>query len=384
MHLDPLLPPLVAIALAILLIGLGLRALRQPHVVAYLLAGVMIGPGVLDLLPDPDLISRVGALGVVLLLFFIGMEVSPTRLVENWRVAVLGTLLQIAASVACAWVLGWWLDWTIQRSILLGFVIALSSSAVVLKLLKDRNELDTDVGQDVLGVLLVQDMAVIPMLIVLGLLGGTQSSWTSLTMQLVGGVAIIGFVVWLVRRDQIRLPFARALREDHELQVFSAAVAALGLALLTGLVGLSTALGAFVGGMFIASARETAWVHASLEPFRVVFVAVFFVSVGALIDLEFLRQNAWIVLSLLVAVFATNTVINMFTLRMFGSRWDESLYGGALLAQIGEFSFVLSAVGLQTGIINEFSYRMTVGIIALSLLVSPGWIALTNAVLHRR
>ncbi len=384
MHLDPLLPRIVGICLVVLSIGLILKRLGQPHVVGYLLTGAAIGPYALGLVTDAALIGHLGSIGVVLLLFFVGMEVSPQRLIDNWKIAIIGTLLQVVISVGCAWLLGALLQWPIQRSILLGFVISLSSTAVVLKLLQDWGQMDTLAGQTSLGILLAQDLAIIPMLIVLGALGGQETQTHEIVLQVVGGVFAIGLSVWIIRSEKIRLPIGKSIRSDHELQVFAAACIALGLAFLTGVCQLSTALGAFLGGMLIGSARETSWVHTSLEPFRVVFVAIFFVSIGMLVDLEFLRKHWWKVALLVVAVFLTNTFINTATIRTFRVSWKESLYAGALLAAIGEFSFVLASVGVQSEIINQYGYQMTISVIALSLLLSPLWISLIKILLGVR
>jgi CPA2 family monovalent cation:H+ antiporter-2 len=143
MHIDPILPTLVGLVLSILLLGLLLKALRQPEIIGYLLAGVAVGPFGLALVQDPLLVQHMGALGVTLLLFFIGMEVSPRKLIQGWRVALIGTLLQVLVSVGLVWAIGAWLHWSLGRIVLLGFVVSLSSTAVVLKLLKDRQELHT-------------------------------------------------------------------------------------------------------------------------------------------------------------------------------------------------------------------------------------------------
>ncbi len=376
MHIDPLLPPLVGVVLSILLLGLALRRLGQPEIVGYLIAGALIGPQGFGWLTDAATIEHLGTLGVTLLLFFIGMEVSPTRLVQGWRIAVVGTLFQILASVALVWLIGYWFDWSLARVLLLGFVISLSSTAVVLRLLKDRGELDTPVGHDVLVVLLAQDLAVVPMLILLGLLGGTAPDATTLLLQVLGAVLLIGLGGWLATRERIELSWLRRVRNDREFQVFAALLICFGLAFATGLLQLSTALGAFVGGMLVASARETEWVHRSLAPFRTLFVALFFVSVGLLIDLNFIAEH-WLQISLLVlAVLLTNTLVNALVLRALRLPWDRSLLAGAMLAQIGEFSFVLAAAGLQAGIIGSYAYQTTMAIIAISLLLSAPWIAL--------
>ena len=378
MHLDPILPRIVAAVFVLLLIGLVLRRLRQPHVVVYLLAGVALGPNGLRLFSDEIILARVGDFGVVLLLFFVGMEVSLPSLLKSWRVSVVGTLLQVLASVGCVSVIGWLRDWSLARVVLIGFAISLSSTAVVVSLLRARNEIDSGAGRDAMGVLLIQDLALIPMLIVLGFLGGEPPTGKELSLQAVGGVALLALLAFLARRERISLPFGRMLRQDHELQVFSALALCFGFATLTGLLGLSTAVGAFVAGILVASTRETEWVHKSLEPFRVVLVALFFVSVGMLIDLQFLATHGKTMLLLVLAVLLTNWLINAGTLRALGRPWRHSLYVGALLAQLGEFSFVLAAVGRQTGIIEDFGYQLTIGLIAVTLLLSPLVVSLSR------
>jgi len=381
MHLDPVLPYTVGAILAILILGLLLRSLKQPHVVGYLIAGVVLGPHGIALVQDEVILGRLGAIGVVLLLFFIGMEASPRKLIENWKVAVLGTLLQILVSIGCVWPLGLILDWPIERIVLIGFVISLSSTAVVLKLLHDWKEFDTKVGQNVLAILLAQDLAVIPMLIILAMFGGSDAEHSNIYLQAGGSVLIAVIVGYIAVKNTIHLPLGRILGEDMEMHVFAALAVCLGLSLLTGLAGLSTALGAFVAGMLIGAAKETRWVHHSLEPFRVVFVALFFVSIGMLVDLDFLQSHWYQVGALIFLVLITNTFINGVILRMLGDNWRDSIYAGTLLSQIGEFSFLLAAVGIQAHIISDYAYRMTVVVISMSLLLSPAWIMLVKYVL---
>ena len=375
MHLDPLLPRLVGLVLAVLVLGLVLRLLRQPYSIGYLIAGVALGPHGVGLVEDDANAHHLGALGVVLLLFFVGMEVSLARLAQRWRVAIIGTALQIAGSVGFVAILGLVLEWTFARIVLLGFVISLSSTAIVLKLLQDWGELESPVGQDVVAVLLAQDLAIVPMLVTLQALGGEGLSPGELILQIVGGLAFVGCLAWLLTRKELRLPLGQGLREDHELQVFVALILCFGVALLTGLLGLSTALGAFLAGVLVATAQETHWVTERLDSFRVVFVALFFFSVGMLIDLGFVRENAAVLALLLAGVLLTNTLLNAGILRALGGGWRPSLYSGALLSQIGEFSFVLAAVGLQARVVSDYAYQTTVATIALSLVASPIWIA---------
>jgi CPA2 family monovalent cation:H+ antiporter-2 len=381
-HVDPLIPPLVGVIAVVLTLGLLLQAFRQPQLVGYILAGVLIGPAGLEIVTNQTLIEHLGAIGVTLLLFFIGMEVSPYRLVRGWRIAVLGTFFQVFVSVICVLLVGYWLGWSLGRIVLLGFVISLSSTAVVLKLLKDRGELETRAGNNVLLILLTQDLAIVPMLIAISFLSGERPDTGMLVRQILGGVMIVSLAVFTVTRRQFRLPLARWVRSDRELQVFAALLLCFGLAYITGELGLSSALGAFVAGMIVASARETEWVHNALEPIRVIFIGILFVSMGMLIDIQFLTEYWKQVLVLVVGVFLTNTFINAVVLKALGESWQISLYSAALLAQIGEFSFVLASVGIQAGLIEGFSYQMTIAVIALSLLVSPAWIAASKKLLR--
>ncbi len=378
MHHDPLLPQLLIAVLVLLGTGLAMRFLRQPHIVAYLMAGVILGPYGLGLLSDIESLSRAGEFGVALLLFFVGMKVSPRKLMQRWHLTGMGTLLQILASVGVSGLLGLSLGWDLNRILLIGFVISLSSTAVVINVLQDRDEIDTQVGRDVIGILLTQDLMIIPMIIIIGLLGGQEPTADGLLLQATGVILIIGVLWWLTTSDRVRLPLGARLRSDHEMQVFAALGLLLGMAVLFDFFGLSAALGAFLAGILIGVARETTWVQTRLDPFRVVFVALFFVSIGALVDLKFFREHIALIGSLVGLVLVTNWLINAFILRLLGESWSHSIYAGALLAQIGEFSFVLAALGLQLGTIGDFAYQLTVAVIAVSLLLSPTWINLAN------
>ncbi|MBC8192515.1 MAG: cation:proton antiporter [Candidatus Marinimicrobia bacterium] len=372
--MDPILPIIAGVAFAILILGLVLNKMKQPQIIGYIVVGVILGPHVLDVIHDLEVMNRMGSVGVLLLLFFVGMEVSLPRLLKNWRVVILGTILQIVLSVLVVLIIGHFVNWPIGRSILLGFVISLSSTAVVIKILQEWKQLDSEIGRDVLGILLVQDMAIIPMLIIINIFGGKTPSAFDIGLQLIGGVLMIALLVFILKRGQIKLPLSKLLKQDHELQVFFALVICLGMALITDLFQLSTALGAFLAGILISSAKETDWVHRVLEPFHVVFLSFFFVSIGFLLDLQFLADNFRIILLLAGAAFIINTFINAFILRIFSISWPRSLYTGAILAQIGEFSFVLAAVGWQVKMISETGYQLSLAVISVTLLLSPLWI----------
>jgi len=383
MHYDPFMLKIVGGLLGILGVAFVSRALRQPHVVGYLFAGILLGPHGLALLTEPDTLSRIGQIGVLLLLFFIGMENNPRELLTRWRITFIGTAVQIGASVGCIWLLGSWMGWNAPRIVLLGFVVSLSSTALVLNYLRETGQTGAKIGKDALGVLLAQDMAVIPMLIVIGLFGSGGINGATIALQLVGGALALGLMVWIVRGKNLRLPFSAKLRGDRELQIFVAFALCLGFALLAEGFQLSASLGAFLAGLLVGAARETEWVADRMEPFRVVFVALFFVSVGLLVSLDFVLEHAALVGFITLAVLFGNTLINALIFRALGDPWRYSVYAGAYLAQIGEFSFVLAAVGVRHGLITSFEYQLVVAVISATLLLSPAWIALIGRAQRR-
>ncbi|MDV7339603.1 cation:proton antiporter [Terasakiella sp. A23] len=372
--MDPALPLFLTILLILLGISLIGVLSKQPVIIGYLIAGIAIGPAGFALVTDPEMLTRLGAIGVVLLLFFIGMEISPAKIKSNLLLAGIGTLAQITITVLVLVGIGEIFDWPLNRSVLLGFVVALSSTAVILKLLEDWGELQSKTGQDVLAILLAQDVLVVPMILIVGYLAGSGEGESHLVLQGIGAVILVGFAVFVVTKKNLSLPFGNIIRKNHELQVLMALFVCFGLALISGLFELSTALGAFVGGMFIHATKDTNWVEHSLLGFKVIFIAMFFVSVGLLVDIPFFIANAGTVLGVAFLALFLNTALNTFILRLFKRSWKDSLYGGALLAQIGEFSFVLGELGFKSGVINTFGNQLVTLIIACTLLASPAWI----------
>jgi monovalent cation:H+ antiporter-2, CPA2 family len=274
--------------------------------------------------------------------------------------------------------LGWWLGWGTARILLLGFVISLSSTALVLNYLRETGQAEAKIGRDALGVLLAQDLAVIPMMIVVDYFGAGGVDGETIILQLIGGALALALLAWLVWGRNLRLPFSERLRGDRELQTFVAFAVCLGFALLFEGFELSASLGAFLAGMLIGAARETEWVADRMEPFRVVFVAVFFVSVGLLVSLDFVVAHAFLVAFLTLAVLLGNTAINAVIFHALGDPWRYSIYAGAHLAQIGEFSFVLAAMGGQAGLITSFEYQLVIAVISATLVLSPAWIGLVG------
>jgi len=375
MHYDPFMLKIVGAILGILGIVFVSRLLRQPHVVGYLLAGVVLGPHGLAVLTERATLSRLGEFGVLLLLFFIGMETDPRQLAARWRIAFVGTSVQIAVSILAMWGVGTWLGWHWPRIVLIGFVISLSSTALVLNYLRETGQMDAKIGKDALSVLLAQDVAVIPMLIIIDIFADGGIDRSTLTLQAIGAVAAGVLLFWIGRGSPIQLRLVGRLKTDSELQIFLAFLLCLGFAFIAEAFELSAALGAFLAGMLLGAARETGWVADRLEPFRIVFVGLFFVSVGLLVKLDFVTEHIVLVLLVTAAVLVGNTLISTLIFRALGDPWRYSLRAAAHLAQIGEFSFVLAAVGQKSRLITTFDYQLSIAVITATLILSPAWVA---------
>ncbi len=381
--LDPIISLVAILAILIIAISTILRKLNQTYIIGYILVGVILGENGLNVIKDTESIHLLGELGVILLLFFIGMEINLIDFLKRWKIAIIGTFLQITISVALVLLIGYYYNWNFARSVVLGFVIALSSSAVVIKLLQDKNLIDTKVGKNVLSILLAQDVALVPLLIIISQLGGKSESIESIVLMIIGAILIVVILGYIYVKGVIILPFSKKIYRDHELQVFMAIFLCFGCALATSLFGISAALGAFVGGIIINAARATHWIHDTLHSFRILFVSFFFISVGLQIDLTFIYKNLWAISTTIFVVYVTNHLLNSLVLRVFSCDWKEALLGGALLAQIGELSFLLSSTAFSLGIIENFGYNFTISLISLTLVVSPFWIAITERMIRR-
>lgn len=372
------LPIIAGIIIIILVITMILRRFNQQPLIAFIIAGMLVGPFGLKLIKDANVVATLGTMGIVLLLFFIGMHISLPQLISKWRIAIFGTIFQIFLSIFCVMILGKIFNWPIGLVILIGFIISLSSSAVVLKLLDQWNELKTKIGQNVLAVLIVQDIAVIPMIILINFLNGQGFNPLEFSVNMIG-VLLIFVLILLAMLFGKKIPIQP---KDKQVQLLVALAICFGLAGLSGLFGISPALGAFAGGIIVASTKQTKWISKSLESFHMVFVSLFFIYIGMLINLSFIFHNIGLILSLVLLVLFVNTLINTVILRALGDSWKESLYAGALLAQVGEFSFLLAEIGFGKGLITDHLYQALIAMIALSLLFSPFWVQLLKKILR--
>ena len=371
---------IATVAVAALVCGLVLTRLRQPVIVGYILAGVLLGPSGLGLVENRQSIALLAELGVLLLLFLIGMELSLRAFKRVWRVAMLGATLQIMLGLGVTWMLSWLFGWPPGLAVLLGFAVALSSTAVAIKMLEDVGELRTDVGTVAVGLLIAQDLAVVPMLLVINAMAAADSAgaWDAIFTIAAAGAFLVGLVVLLSRRQRLKLSIVSWIAEDTDLTAMAGLTICFAAAAISGVIGLSPAYGAFLAGLFLGNSRERPKMIAATQPIQAVFLMMFFLSIGLLLDLGFIWDNLATVLLLVVVVTVVKTIANIGILRLIGESWPRAIQAGTVLGQIGEFSFVLMAAGVAAGLINEDGNRLMIAVIALSLVVSPLWLIATR------
>jgi CPA2 family monovalent cation:H+ antiporter-2 len=369
---------LVAIAivgLAALLCGMAMTRLRQPALVGYILAGVLLGPSVAGLVVDRDMISLFAEIGVLMLLFLIGMELPLASFLKVWRMALACMALQIVGALCFAFLLSWTMDWTREAAIAAGFIMALSSTAVAIKILEEIGEMESDTGRLTIAVLIAQDLAVVPMMLIVRDLSRDGLSLIGFAQVALAVAFLVVFLLYLRLRGSVRLPIIERVASNPDLRAIASLALCLGAAAGTGLLGLSPAYGAFLAGILIGSTDHAKAMIRSTQPIQSLFMMVFFLSVGLLIDLQFIWDNLGQVLAWLALVTLFKTALNIGALRLIGNPWDRSFLSGVVMGQIGEFSFVLVATAATAGLVSQDGYRLTVAVIALSLVISPLWLA---------
>jgi CPA2 family monovalent cation:H+ antiporter-2 len=348
-----------------------LNKLRIPSVVGFLIAGVFLGPHGLELIKDIHLVEIFAEIGVVLLLFTIGLEFSLNKLLTLRRTIFLGGFLQVFITSLAVFLLALLLGQEINTSLILGFLIALSSTAIVLKMLLDRAEIDSPHGRTSMGILIFQDLFVVLFILLIPILAGTHRELSQILWVLAKSFGIIIAVIisarWLVPKALHQIVHTRI----RELFVISIIFACLGTAFLTYKLGLSLALGAFIAGLIISESEYSYQAISDILPFRDSFNGLFFVSVGMLMNIHFFLSNVITILLIVGIIIILKTLTSSAATFITGSNLRVSLHSGLILSQIGEFSFVISVVALRAGLISDNIYQFFLSSAVLTMLLTP-------------
>ena len=365
---------LILLAIAVLAVVV-FRLLRLPPMLGYLLAGVFIGPHALGWIPDNEETRHLAEFGVVFLMFSIGLEFSLPKLVTMKQIVFGFGAAQVFLTILIVMVVSWvlMLDWRVGLA--LGGALAMSSTAIVSKMLAERFELNSTHGRQIIGVLLFQDLAVVPLLILIPALASTGDSETNYSVMyvtaLLNALVVLALILFLGQRLMRPWFHLVARQKSSELFVLNVLLITLGLAWLTDIAGLSLALGAFLAGMLISETEYRYQVEDDIKPFRDILLGLFFITIGMLLDLQVVMQNFLWVILILVSLIVFKVILIASLSHLFGANFSVAMRTGLNLAQGGEFGFVLLALAGSTGLVENAILQPVLAAVVLSMFIAP-------------
>ncbi len=370
-HLQPVLIILATAVLAVVIF----RLVRLPPVLGYLLAGVVIGPHALGWISETEETRHLAEFGVVFLMFNIGLEFSLPKLVTMKRIVFCFGTSQVVLSILFVMAVAWMLELDWRTGLILGGALAMSSTAIVSKMLAERLELNSLHGRQIIGVLLFQDLAVVPLLIMIPALASTagdgDSYITMFIIALVKAFAALAFILFFGQKLMRPWFHLVARQKSSELFVLNVLLITLGLAWLTELSGLSPVLGAFLAGMLISETEYRYQVEDDIKPFRDIFLGLFFITIGMLLDTQVVVQSFLWIVCILLALIILKVVLFAGLSRLFGADSGVAARTGMSLAQGGEFGFVLLAQAGVFGLIDNTILQPVLAAMVLSMFVAP-------------
>jgi len=368
---DIMLAAVIIILLSILLLYLGNR-FNIPSIVSFLIIGILVGPFGLAIIQDEANIEMIGQIGIILLLFTIGLEFSFEKLLGAWKAIIIGGIIQVCTTIAAIAAITYWIGWEFNVAIFFGFLVSLSSTAIVMKVLQERGEIETLSGRTMLGILIFQDLAIIPMILITPLLLGTGGpSMESLPLQVFKVALILLIIVvsahWLVPAFLYRV----AKQRSRELFFVTIAGICLIVAWLTNAAGLSMTLGAFVAGLIIGESDYSIDALSNIMPFRDVFAAIFFISIGMMLDTRVLATNIPIVTIVVLTIIGVKFLTGSFSAFALGLPARVTVFTGLALFQIGEFSFILAETGRSSSLIPDTTYQVFLAAAIVTMALTP-------------
>jgi len=347
------------------------KLLRIPAIIGYLTVGVAIGPSGIGLLSNQDHILSISELGVMLLLFTIGLEVSPSRLWKLRREALLGGTLQVMLTISIVFILSTCVDLPLSIAVVLGFFTALSSTALVIKMLQEKNSLDSPHGRISLAILLMQDIFVVPLTLIIPLLNDTADSNGHFSLVLLISIGLLIILIYLAKKViPYILDHVAALR-SREGFFFTVTTLVLSAAGLTTWAGLSPALGSFLAGLLVS---ETEYKHTALTeiiPFRDLFLAVFFISIGMLLQVGTILHHPILIIILCIGIYSIKSIIVYIIVRLLDYYHTTALKTASGLGQVGEFSYVLLMIAAASDILQGDVLQVLISSSALTMVFTP-------------
>lgn len=354
-----------------LLVVMLFHRLRLPSVIGFLISGLIIGPYGIGIIRDTKSIETLAEIGVILLLFTVGIEFSLERLLKMKKIVIGAGFLQVLSSILLSSLLSHVLGLSLKSSLLFGALISLSSTAIVLKLLSDRAELDSPHGRLSTGILIFQDLCVVPFMLFIPMLAGEEVTGTQIIIKFSKAVLIILLVLFSARWVVPFLLFQIVKTKSRELFITSIIVFCLGIAFITSRFGLSFALGAFLAGLIISESEYAHQATADILPFKESFMALFFISIGMLMDLNFLSHNCFSIALTISFIFILKVITTTGAGILIGKPLRTSLITGLALSQIGEFSFVLANQAKSYNLISSDFYQSFLSAAVITICLTP-------------
>jgi CPA2 family monovalent cation:H+ antiporter-2 len=383
MHLPLLQDMLILLGFSVLIV-FGLQRLKLPSIIGFLLTGVLIGPYGLSLINAVEQIETLSEVGVILLLFVIGMELSIKQLISIKKTVFIGGFLQVGITVIVTGCVYYFLGNSWNESVFVGFLFSLSSTAVVLKTLQDRQEMSAPHGRNALAILIFQDIIVVPMMLVTPLISGDSSDiGMSILSMILKTLAVLLITFVSARYVVPKLMHAVAKTNNKELFLLVTITLCFAVTFLTSEAGLSLALGAFIAGLIISESEYSHQATSIILPFRELFTSFFFVSVGMLLDLSFFLDNIPIVLLLVFAVFVVKSSIVAISVALLKYPKKTVLLTGLSLFQVGEFAFILSKVGIEYNLLSPQTNQYFLSVSILSMILTPFVIIFSEKIVNR-
>ena len=365
---DSLTSVLLLLTSSVLAVAL-FRAMRMPAMLAYFMVGILFGPFALNLLPSTESGRHVAEFGIVFLMFSIGLEFSLPKLYAMRKTLFGLGGAQVLITLFVTMLLSWLAGFSLPTAFVVGGALTMSSTAIVSKVLMERVDLNSRHGRLSIGILLFQDLAVIPILVLIPALGAqTGNLSTTLTLSFIKS-AVLLFILFKFGKGIINFWFSLVAKQrSRELFVMNVLTVTLLLATVTKIAGLSYALGAFIAGMLISETRYRYQVESDIAPFRDILLGLFFISVGMLLDFNYLLQHIGLVLLLLAGFILFKAVVVAVLVRTFGFETGVGIRTGIVLAQAGEFSFVILALGLEQNLIGGNELQLMLAATLLSMV----------------
>lgn len=346
--------------------------IKLPSVVGFLFTGVICGPHALGLVKGETDVQTLASLGIVLLLFTVGMEFSFKKILESKRFFLIGGGLQVFLTVIAGFIVAWTLGRPLNESLFLGFLLSLSSTAIVLRMIDEKRESDSPHGKAILGMMIFQDIIAIPMMLAIPILGGVSQGFDLSTLFAFGkGVVVLGTVLFLGAKLVPALLYQIAKTRRRELFLMSVITICSSVAWVTSHIGLSLSLGAFLAGLIISDSEYRTEAVGDILPFQDIFTSFFFVSVGMLLDLGFFIQQPFLILAVTAGVILLKGTIAGIATLALGMPLRTVVLAGVAMAQVGEFSFVLAKEGQHFALGGDYQYQLFLAVALLSMAFTP-------------